>query len=110
MRALQYDSCGGGAAALKHVEVPIPTPAKDEVLIKLEAITINPINWKVQKGILRPFLPRKRWVLHRRLWWGNQAEIQRKRIGRRGDGGEAADMGPSSAAAARRHGGGGARD
>ncbi|CAN1842047.1 Chloroplast envelope quinone oxidoreductase homolog, partial [Linum perenne] len=61
MRALQYDSCGGGAAALKHVEVPIPTPAKDEVLIKLEAITINPINWKVQKGILRPFLPRKRW-------------------------------------------------
>ncbi|CAN1269430.1 Chloroplast envelope quinone oxidoreductase homolog [Linum perenne] len=59
MRALHYDSCGGGAAALKHVEVPIPTPAKDEVLIKLEAITINPINWKVQKGILRPFLPRK---------------------------------------------------
>ncbi|CAN0897981.1 Quinone-oxidoreductase homolog, chloroplastic [Linum grandiflorum] len=59
MRALQYDICGGGASALKHVEVPIPTPGKDEVLLKLEAISINPINWKVQKGILRPFLPRK---------------------------------------------------
>ncbi|KAK8305493.1 hypothetical protein V6Z11_D03G066400 [Gossypium hirsutum] len=28
MHALQYNSYGGGAAALKHVEVPIPTPNK----------------------------------------------------------------------------------
>ncbi|CAI0426424.1 unnamed protein product, partial [Linum tenue] len=59
MRAVQYASCGGGAAGLKHAEVPIPTPAKDEVLIKLEAVSINPVNWKVQKGIMRPVLPRK---------------------------------------------------
>ncbi|PRQ25438.1 putative NADPH:quinone reductase [Rosa chinensis] len=59
MRAVQYDSYGGGPSGLKHVEVPIPTPKKDEVLLKLEAATINPIDWKVQKGVLRPFLPRK---------------------------------------------------
>ncbi|KAB2037288.1 hypothetical protein ES319_D03G064300v1 [Gossypium barbadense] len=28
MHALQYNSYGGGAAALMHVEVPIPTPNK----------------------------------------------------------------------------------
>ncbi|XP_040945702.1 uncharacterized protein [Gossypium hirsutum] len=32
MHALQYNSYGGGAAALKHVEVPIPTPNKENQL------------------------------------------------------------------------------
>ncbi|KAK1305375.1 hypothetical protein QJS10_CPB11g01522 [Acorus calamus] len=59
MRAVLYDSYGGGAAALKHVDVPIPSPKKDEVLLKLEASSINPVDWKIQKGMLRPFLPRK---------------------------------------------------
>ncbi|KAL4340324.1 hypothetical protein GQ457_08G020540 [Hibiscus cannabinus] len=59
MHALQYTSYGGGAAALKHVEVPIPTPNKGEVLIKLEAISLNPVDWKIQKGMLRPLLPGK---------------------------------------------------
>ncbi|XXG47012.1 hypothetical protein AAC387_Pa02g1725 [Persea americana] len=59
MQALQYDRYGGGAAALKHAEIPIPTPKKDEVLIKLEARSLNPIDWKIQEGFLRPFVPRK---------------------------------------------------
>ncbi|PPS02448.1 hypothetical protein GOBAR_AA18212 [Gossypium barbadense] len=59
MHALQYNSYGGGAAALKHVEVPIPTPNKDEILLKLDAISLNPVDWKIQEGVLRPFLPRK---------------------------------------------------
>ncbi|MCL7039766.1 hypothetical protein MKW94_016586 [Papaver nudicaule] len=28
-------------------------------LIKLEAISINPVDWKIQKGALRPIMPRK---------------------------------------------------
>ncbi|CAD6218640.1 unnamed protein product [Miscanthus lutarioriparius] len=59
MRALQYDKYGGGAEGLKHVEVPVPSPNKGEVLLKLEAASINPIDWKIQKGMVRPFLPRK---------------------------------------------------
>ncbi|KAK1279789.1 hypothetical protein QJS04_geneDACA021239 [Acorus gramineus] len=59
MRAVQYGSYGGGAASLKHVDVPIPSPKKDEVLLKLEAASINPLDWKIQKGVARPFLPRK---------------------------------------------------
>uniref|UniRef100_A0A1J3JW46 Putative quinone-oxidoreductase-like protein, chloroplastic n=1 Tax=Noccaea caerulescens TaxID=107243 RepID=A0A1J3JW46_NOCCA len=59
MHALHYESYGGGAAALKHVQVPIPSPKSNEVLLKLEATSINPVDWKIQKGMIRPFLPRK---------------------------------------------------
>ncbi|KAK2971426.1 hypothetical protein RJ640_025376, partial [Escallonia rubra] len=44
---------------LQHVEVPVPTPSKDELLLKLEAASINPLDWKLQKGKARPILPRK---------------------------------------------------
>lgn len=59
MHAVQYDSYGGGAAGLKHVEVPVPTPSKGEVLLKLEAISLNAVDCRMQKGVGRPFLPRK---------------------------------------------------
>ncbi|WJX49551.1 hypothetical protein P8452_35971 [Trifolium repens] len=60
MHAVQYNSYGGGASGLKHVEVPVPSPKTNEVLLKLEATSINPVDWKIQNGFLRPFfLPRK---------------------------------------------------
>ncbi|ERN10090.1 putative quinone-oxidoreductase homolog, chloroplastic isoform X1 [Amborella trichopoda] len=59
MKALCYDRYGGGAEGLKHVEIPIPTPKKDEVLLKLESASVNPVDWKIQKGMLRPFMPGK---------------------------------------------------
>ncbi|KZV45848.1 hypothetical protein F511_22549, partial [Dorcoceras hygrometricum] len=43
----------------QHVEVPVPTPSNSEVLLKLEAISLNPVDWKTQKGMLRPLFPRK---------------------------------------------------
>ncbi|XP_062077667.1 chloroplast envelope quinone oxidoreductase homolog [Humulus lupulus] len=59
MQALQYDSYGGGAAALKHVEVPVPSPKKNEILVKMEALALNPLDLKIQKGMIRPIYPRK---------------------------------------------------
>ncbi|XP_057458472.1 quinone-oxidoreductase QR1, chloroplastic-like [Lotus japonicus] len=56
MHAVHYDAYGG---ELKHVEVSIPTPKKNEVLLRLEAISINPVDWKIQNGLLRPLIPRK---------------------------------------------------
>lgn len=44
---------------LQHVEVPFPTPKKDEVVLKLEAASLNPSDWKIQKGILWPVFPGK---------------------------------------------------
>lgn len=57
MPAVSYSAYGGGAAALKHVEVRVPSPKKDEVLLKLEAASLNPVDWKTQKGNLRPLFP-----------------------------------------------------
>lgn len=60
MQAVQYSSYGGGPSGLKHVEIPVPTPKTNEVLLKLEAASINPVDWKIQKGDLRAiFMPRK---------------------------------------------------
>ncbi|KAE8679676.1 serine/threonine-protein kinase MHK-like [Hibiscus syriacus] len=59
MHALQYSCYGGGAAGLKHVEVPVPAPNQGEVLLKLEATSLNPVDWKIQKGMLRPVFPVK---------------------------------------------------
>ena len=44
---------------MQQVEVPIPSPKKDEVLLKLEASSINPLDLKIQKGFMRPILPKK---------------------------------------------------
>ncbi|CAH9074267.1 unnamed protein product [Cuscuta epithymum] len=57
MRAVQYDRYGDGAAALKQVEVPIPTPSRDEILLKVEAVSLNPFDGRIQKGVARPVLP-----------------------------------------------------
>ncbi|MCL7040925.1 hypothetical protein MKW94_015537 [Papaver nudicaule] len=59
MRAVVYEGYGGGAAKLKHVEVPIPPPKKDEVLLKMEATSVNPFDWTIQTGRMRPILPFK---------------------------------------------------
>ncbi|KAB2597067.1 quinone-oxidoreductase-like protein [Pyrus ussuriensis x Pyrus communis] len=59
MHAVQYESYGGGPSGLKHVEIPIPTLKKGEVLVKLEAASLNPSDFKIQKGLTRPLFPRK---------------------------------------------------
>lgn len=57
MHAIQYQSCGEGPTELKYVEVPVPTPKKDEILIKVEAASLSPIDWKIQQGHLKPMFP-----------------------------------------------------
>jgi len=45
---------------VQHVEVPVPTPAKNQVLVKIEAAGINPADWKkVQSGAWKLFVPSK---------------------------------------------------
>ncbi|KAL4587929.1 hypothetical protein LXL04_000806 [Taraxacum kok-saghyz] len=50
MKAVCYDSYGGGSAGCLHVEIPIPVLAIDEILLKIEAASINPFDWTIQKG------------------------------------------------------------
>lgn len=41
---------------MQHVEVPVPTPKKDEVLLKLEATSLNPLDLRFQNGRTVPSL------------------------------------------------------
>lgn len=38
-------------------EVPVPKPGKGEVLVKVRAASVNPADYHLQSGRLRPFLP-----------------------------------------------------
>ncbi|KAK6937852.1 Alcohol dehydrogenase, N-terminal [Dillenia turbinata] len=58
MHAVCYEAYGGGPSGLKHVEVPVPVAKNEEVLLKVEAASLNPVDWKMQKGVMRPILPR----------------------------------------------------
>eukprot|EP00249_Psilotum_nudum_P016644 c25927_g1_i1 orf=275-1267(-) len=59
MQAVQYTRYGGGVEDLQYVEVRIPTPKKGELLLKIEAASVNPVDWKIQKGQMRPLIPSK---------------------------------------------------
>jgi NADPH:quinone reductase-like Zn-dependent oxidoreductase len=41
----------GGPENLVITELPVPEPQKDEVLVKVEAISINPVDIKTRKGL-----------------------------------------------------------
>lgn len=47
----------GGPEVLTIDEVPVPTPAKDEVLIKVHATSVNPVDWKIREGLRKAKFP-----------------------------------------------------
>jgi NADPH:quinone reductase-like Zn-dependent oxidoreductase len=57
MRALRIHA-HGGPEVLRLEEVPVPQPGRDEVLVKLAAASVNPIDWKIREGLYPMSLPR----------------------------------------------------
>lgn len=47
----------GGKEELKEKEMPQPTPKENQVVVKLHATSINPIDWKLREGYLKEMLP-----------------------------------------------------
>lgn len=47
----------GGPDALSYEKVARPWPADDEVLVRVEAAGVNPVDWKIREGHLREMLP-----------------------------------------------------
>ena len=49
----------GGPEVLKLEDAPRPKPGKDEVLIKVFATSVNPVDWKIRKGLRKEKFPIK---------------------------------------------------
>src|SRR6201981_2315552 len=49
----------GGPEVLKYEDAPRPQPGEGEVLIRVHAAGVNPIDWKVREGHMKEFWPHK---------------------------------------------------
>jgi NADPH:quinone reductase-like Zn-dependent oxidoreductase len=49
----------GGPEVFKITEIPKPVPGPGEVLIKVYAASVNPVDWKIRKGNLKMMLSKK---------------------------------------------------
>jgi len=47
----------GGKEQLKEADVPKPAPGEHQVIVKLHATSINPIDWKLREGYLKTMMP-----------------------------------------------------
>jgi len=47
----------GGPEVLAQVEMQRPTPAANELLIKVKAASVNPFDWKARAGYVKEFFP-----------------------------------------------------
>ena len=56
MKAIQIHEFGG-PEVLKYEEAEKPTPANDEVLIKVFASGVNPVDWKIRAGLAQKSFP-----------------------------------------------------
>ena len=56
MKAIRIHNYGG-PEVLKYEDAPRPEPQADEVLIRVHAAGVNPIDWKIRAGHLKDILP-----------------------------------------------------
>ena len=56
MKAIRIHNYGG-PEVLKYEDAPRPEPQADEVLIRVHAAGVNPIDWKVREGEMKDFWP-----------------------------------------------------
>ncbi|HKP94149.1 MAG TPA: NADP-dependent oxidoreductase [Fibrobacteria bacterium] len=53
VRILAY----GGPEVLIHEDVPRPAPGPGEVLVRVHAASINPVDWKIRAGYMKEYIP-----------------------------------------------------
>jgi NADPH:quinone reductase-like Zn-dependent oxidoreductase len=83
MKAIRIHNYGG-PEVLQYEDAPRPKPQAGEVLIRVHATGVNPIDWKVREGHMKDFWPHKFPLI---LGWDLSGVVE--------------ELGPSPAAAAR---------
>jgi NADPH:quinone reductase-like Zn-dependent oxidoreductase len=58
MKAIRIHTYGG-PEVLKYEDAPRPQPQAGEVLVRVHAAAVNPIDWKVREGEMKDFWPHK---------------------------------------------------
>src|SRR6201993_3388269 len=58
MKAIRIHNYGG-PEVLKYEDAPRPIPQEGEVLIRVHAAGVNPIDWKVREGHMKDLWPHK---------------------------------------------------
>src|SRR5687767_11211299 len=58
MKAIRIHSYGG-PEVLAYEDAPVPTPGPGEVLVRVHAAGINPMDWKIRAGYFKEFIPHK---------------------------------------------------
>jgi NADPH:quinone reductase-like Zn-dependent oxidoreductase len=48
----------GGPEVMRFEDIPVPLAGEGEVLVKLAAASVNPIDWKMRQGLIKLPLPR----------------------------------------------------
>lgn len=56
MKAVRIHSYGG-PEVLAYEDVPQPVPGPGEVLVRVHAAGVNPVDWKIRAGYMKEFLP-----------------------------------------------------
>jgi NADPH:quinone reductase-like Zn-dependent oxidoreductase len=56
MKAIRIHNYGG-PEVLQYEDTPHPTPGPGELLIKVHAASVNPLDWKTRAGYLKDFFP-----------------------------------------------------
>src|SRR5215475_5630403 len=56
MKAVQIHAYGG-PDVLQYEDVPRPQPKANEILVRVHAAGVNPVDWKIREGIVPATLP-----------------------------------------------------
>lgn len=56
MRVIEFEQYGG-AEVLTQAERPEPEPGQGQVLVRVSATTVNPVDWLTRSGVLASFTP-----------------------------------------------------
>lgn len=52
MKAIRFHDYGG-PEVMKYEDVPTPVPKDDEILVRVHAMGVNPVDWKIREGHVR---------------------------------------------------------